>query len=236
MYEFVNKKEYQPIRNEIEEIIKIVQRYMRKHYDVSFQFQLIGSGSRHLITRVKNGNSGFDFDYNLILPTPNEYDYNAKYIKQCFIDAFKYALQDTSYSNPKDSTSAITIKVVDKNGKRVEHSCDFAIIYYDDDDIDNGYYYLRNNKNKNYYSFEQRRLSVDYSYKLNCIEEYNNGWNWIRDEYLKLKNRNRDVNKRSFVLYLESINNVFNQINQVENNNDNMQGYWNSGLTNSILN
>ena len=62
MYEFVNKKEYQPIRNEIEEIIKIVQRYMRKNYDIHFQFRLIGSGGRHLITRVKNAfNSERDF-------------------------------------------------------------------------------------------------------------------------------------------------------------------------------
>ncbi len=34
--------------------------------------------------------------------------------KQNFIDAFKTALSVTKYQPPKDSTSAITIKVVDK--------------------------------------------------------------------------------------------------------------------------
>jgi len=42
------------------------------------------------------------------------------------------------------------------------------------------------------------------------------GWEWIRWEYLKLKKRNRDPNKNSFVLYLEAVHNVFNQIKQAE--------------------
>ena len=37
---------------------------------------------------------------------------------------------------------------------------------------------------------------------------------FAREEYLKLKNRNQDVNKHSFVLYLEAVSNVLNWINQ----------------------
>ncbi len=53
MYEYVTKAEYQPVREELEKIIHKVQLYMKKNFKTSFQFKLIGSGKRHLITRVK---------------------------------------------------------------------------------------------------------------------------------------------------------------------------------------
>ncbi len=61
------------------------------------------------------GNSGYDFDYNLIIPHPQKgYNYRADIIKQDFMNALKTALKGTQYSFPKDSTSAITIKVIDR--------------------------------------------------------------------------------------------------------------------------
>ena len=130
MYEYVKKSEYAPVRKELERIIKCVQIEMREKYNLTFQFQLIGSGRRHLVTRICDGNSGYDFDYNLIISHPgNGYFYKADILKRDFITAFKNALQGTSYSFPKDSTSAITIKVVDKNHKRIRHSCDLSLIH-----------------------------------------------------------------------------------------------------------
>ena len=61
-YEYVSKNEYQPVREELEEIIKKVQNLVRD--DFTFQFKLVGSGGKHLITREVGGNKGFDFDYN----------------------------------------------------------------------------------------------------------------------------------------------------------------------------
>lgn len=59
--------------------------------------------------------------------------------------------------------------------------------------------------------------------KLQEILEYEQGWNCVRDEYIKLKNRNRDTNKKSFILYLESIHNVYNHIQQrLEDEEDNL--------------
>ena len=63
MYEYVAKSEYAPIRQELEKIINIVQQEMRKKHKITFQFRLIGSGKRHLITRIRGGNKGYDFDY-----------------------------------------------------------------------------------------------------------------------------------------------------------------------------
>lgn len=213
MYEYVTKAEYQPVREELEEIIKRTQTYMRKQFHTTFQFKLIGSGKRHLVTRIVNGNGGYDFDYNFILPAPEKgYYYKADVVKAQFIEAIKFALQGTKYKDPQDSTSAITIKVVDKAKSRIKHSCDFAIIYYDEDEINNGYYYLKNNKAQGNYSFEFRKLSQYIDDKLSTIFEYRNGWNAIRAEYLKLKNRNKDINKHSSSLYLEAVNNIYNNL------------------------
>lgn len=212
MYEYVPRSEYSPVRNDVETFIKQVQNEMRKDNDLPFQFALIGSGKRHLVTRIKGGNGGYDFDYNLIISPPGDgYSYRAKVVKQQFMEAFKHALRGTQYSFPKDSTSAITIKMVDKKNKRICHSFDFAIIYYDDRCDDEGYYYLRNNKSQRCYEFAFRALRFNVQDRVSeILEEYT--WDWIRDEYLKLKNINEGNGKHSFSLYIEAVNNVYNQL------------------------
>ena len=85
---------------------------------------------------------------------------------------------------------------------------------YDEDLIENGYFYLKCQKNRNIgtsnYVFEMRSTSKDIDSVLADVLEYKNGWNYIREEYLTLKNNNRDPNKHSFSLYLEAIHNVAN--------------------------
>ena len=83
-YEYVNKSEYRPMREELEQIINRVHKYMRKHHDTTFQHRLIGSGKRHLITRIKGGNTGYDFDYNLIVEAPIGFKWKEKVLKQHF--------------------------------------------------------------------------------------------------------------------------------------------------------
>ena len=213
MYEYVKKSEYAPVRKELEKIIKRAQTEMREMYGLTFQFQLIGSGRRHLVTRICGGNRGYDFDYNLIIPHPgNGYYYKADIIKQHFMVALKNALRGTQYTFPKDSTSAITIKVVDKYNKKIRYSCDFAIIYYENCEENYGYYYLRNNKKRNIYEFAFRPLNSDIEEKVEDICAEDNGWNYIREEYIKLKNINEGKDKHSFSLYIEAVNNVYNQI------------------------
>lgn len=215
MHEYVSKKEYAPYKSEIEDIILRVQRIMKTKYNTTFQYELIGSGAKHLVTRIKNGNRGYDFDYNLILQKSDLWE-NPKKLKQQFMNAFSKAIENTPYNPPKDSTSVITIKVIDKKNSRIIRSCDLAIIFYNDADKDKGYMYLKKGKNNNY-TFEPRNLSQNTDYKLQeILDNYDQGWKMIRDEYLKIKNNNRDENKKSHILYLESIHNVYNHLTQCE--------------------
>ena len=219
-YEYVTRAEYSPVKNEIESVIKRAQIIMEEKYETTFYFELIGSGRRHLITRIKGGNKGYDFDYNLIIEPPEQgYKYLPDVVNKDFINAFNKAVKGTRFNCPEDSTSALTFACIDRKNKKRTYGCDLAIIYYASDDPDDGYYYLKNWKNGKY-SFELRKPSQNIDWKLNIIREYENGWNWIRDEYLKLKNKNKDKNKKSFVLYLESIHNVYNWIQQWEDDED----------------
>ena len=125
--------------------------------------------------------------------------------------ALKTTLRETEYSFPKDSTSSITIKVVDKNKKKIRHGCDFAIIYYGSNDNNDGYYYLRNNKEQRSYQFAFRTSNSDIDEKVYEIIS-DNGWSYIKEEYLLLKNINEGNKKHSFSLYAEAVNNVYNQM------------------------
>lgn len=214
MYEYVSKREFAPYRKEVEEIIRKAQQIMKKRYNTTFQYKLIGSANRHLVTKIKNGNKGYDFDYNLILQKSDLWN-NPKQLKQQFMRAFSDAVKGTPYKAPEDSTSVITIKVVDEKKSRIMRSCDLAIICYCNYDINEGHMYLKKRGNSQYF-FEKRKLSDNIDTKLDYILEYKQGLNMIRDEYLKIKNNNKDCHKKSFELYLESIHNVHNHLKQYE--------------------
>ena len=212
MYAFVSRKEYAPIRNELEDIIKKVQKILKeKDKDQTFQFQLIGSGKRHLITKIEGGNQGYDFDYNLIMNK----NFNWKpSVRKDFFDAFQKSIAGTRFNQIENSTSVITIKQVSKKDKKVVVGCDFSIVFYPREDDSNYYKYSRLNKEQNNFTWEIRNVSRFNDNKLNWLfENYDGIWQDIKDEFLKLKERDKQ-NKHSFILYHEAINNIFNQCDQ----------------------
>ena len=217
-YEFVPRKNWSPIRADLNRIIQKANSYLIKNTDICFDFRLVGSGNRGLVTRTIGGNQGFDLDFNLILDTPDYFSYKPNKVKQLIMNAFQYAVNNTEWSNPKDSTSVFTIKVVDYERKRVKCSCDFAIIYYD---ADGEMYYLHNYKDSRGYEFVHRPHAKEIESSINEIRNhYEDGWNLIRNEYLKLKNNNNDPNKKSFILYIEAVNNVYYRMPQKQRRDD----------------
>ena len=210
-YEYVNKNEYRPVREELELIIRKAQKILKKETGITFQFELIGSGSKHLITRVVGGNKGFDFDYNIILNDPAEENkiWNADFARKEFTKALDKAIEGTQYDHPQNSSVAVTIKVKDTKKSKIRHSCDFAIVYYPGDE-DDGYKFAKLNLGTSKCTWEIRKHTKQYRYKLNWLKDKVDGyWNDIRDEYLTLKNKNNDINKHSFQLFYEALNNVF---------------------------
>lgn len=210
-YEYVSKNEYKPVREELEAIIKKVQNLVRD--DFTFQFKLVGSGGKHLITREVGGNKGFDFDYNLILNCDEGKRWKPDFAKKTLMKAFNEAVKGTRYDYPEDSTTAITIKVKDTKHSKIIHSCDFAIIHYPDleEDEDSYFMYVKHEKQRDKYTWEIRDCSKNYDAKIEWLKDNVNGyWDEIKDEYLKIKEANNNPNKHSFQLYFEAVSNVFN--------------------------
>ena len=210
-FEYVSHREAQPIKNEIIALIHKVQDYVREYFTLDYRF--VGSSSRNMITREKYGNNGFDFDVNLI---PNVYDdeYTAAEISELLFEAIKQCMGKYDYTKIEDSTSVITIKVVDRANSIIEHSCDFAIIR---PLCDGREQFIRFYKQLGFspqynYRWELRGGDYHINDKIQWIEE-NELKNALRKQYLNNKNNNLDRNKKSRTIFAETVNNIYNQYN-----------------------
>lgn len=228
-YEYVSKKEVSIAREEIEEKIHKVQKYLEKECILTFQYYLVGSASnkRHLVTRIKNGNKGFDLDYNIVIQKINRDYKKPKDIKNCLINAFNMFL-DNPYKSCENSTSVFTIKKLNKKTKTIEYSFDFAIVDYFDEEIKNPNYnpfidslneefyvyerqrYIKFNKKTQQYFWEIRKIASNHRFKERYIK--NNGlWEDLRKIYLDKKNNNPTC-KKSRILYYETVNEIIEKL------------------------
>lgn len=71
---------------------------------------------------------------------------------------------------------------------------------------------MRNDKKRNVYEFVFRSINSGIEEKVDDILEENNGWGRISEEYRKLKDINEGKEKHSYSLYIEAVNNVYNQM------------------------
>lgn len=204
-FEYVSKKEAAPQKRNLVFLFKEVQNDVKAYF--TFRFDFIGSSSRNMITREVNGNIGYDFDVN-IEPNDPEEKYSAEQIRNIIFEAFQKHMGKYGYSKIENSTSVITIKAVDKENSRLEHSCDIAIVY----NCGNGQQqYIRCYKGwRLSYRWEYRDKAYDIDEKLQWIEE-NRLKQQLRDQYLINKSRNNNPEKHSRTIFAETVNNIYNE-------------------------
>lgn len=207
MFEYVTKSEYQPFKLEVDKILKSIQRDLKENDILTFQFNLIGSTKRKLITRIKNGSKGFDLDYNIdVQKILNDKYENPKLLKQTFIKLFDDYFDD-SYEYAEDSTSVITIKKLNKARNKILFSVDFAIVnYYEDEEGDERQQYVRFDKISNTYSWALRKVATNHRYVEDLIKE-NNMWEDVKNLYLD--NKNKEPHKKSRIVYYQTIDTIF---------------------------
>ena len=80
-----------------------------------------------MITREVKGNRGYDFDVDIRV-NDDEEDYSAGQLKHILHETLRRVSMKHGYSTCEDSSSVITMKMVDVSDSRIEHSCDFAIV------------------------------------------------------------------------------------------------------------
>ena len=207
-YEFVPKSELNPVKDQVEGIINMLQDSMRV-FGVTFTFRLVGSGGKNLVTRVVNGNTGFDFDYNLGIQKDG--DLSAKDLRLKVKRELEKLLQGTGYSTVSSGKQSMTFKFIDHDNSRIVHSCDFALVNdYVDEVGDSIQEILIWQREDDTYIWNKRPYAKNHSDKLSNLKA-NGLWQEVKDEYLKIKNNNQDKEKKSFSLFFEAINNVYNR-------------------------
>ncbi len=123
-FEYVSKKEFEPVREELNALINLVQDEIREKF--TFKYNFIGSSSRKMITREVNGNVGYDFDVNIEVNDPND-NYLPKELRTILMSGFNKHNKMFKYDYAEDHKRVFTIKVKDKKNSKILHSCDFAI-------------------------------------------------------------------------------------------------------------
>ena len=209
-FEYVPKKEWKPIRDELLEIIRRLQNEVRDSF--TFQYHFVGSSSRNMITRDRNSNTGFDFDVNIEVNDPHE-DYSAEEIRNILRKGLDkvtnpYGYPIFRYDYTEDSTRVLTIKVKDRANSRILHSCDFCIVY---ECSDKRQQYIRYNKKQNSYSWEyQPKGYLELPSKIEWIKKHGL-WQQVRENYIDRKNINADDSKKSRSIFAETIHQICQQ-------------------------
>lgn len=189
-------------------ILKDVQRGLRKEF--TFQFKVVGSYERNMITYRPKSNVGFDLDVN-IYPNDEENNYTAKQLKTKLMNEFSKHKKKYGYDRVEDSTRAITLKVIDRNNSKLVHHVDIAIVndYVDDEGYD-CQEYVRFNKKHNSYTWEPQDEGFYIADKIDWIHD-EDLWTELREMYLYLKNKNSNEDKHSRSLFAEAVNNICNE-------------------------
>ena len=199
-FRYVTKKQAQPIKDELYQILYMVQDLVRDNF--TFSFTPIGSSSRNMITCDAKSNIGFDFDINIEVNDDNE-DFEPKEIRTIIRTAIDRVAPRYGYKNCEDSTRVLTIKKVDTSHSRIIHSCDFAIVYNCGDGRQQ---YIRFNKDNNYYSWEyQGNGFIGLEKKIDWLKR-EKLWSELRVYYISKKNCNDNQDKHSRSIFAESIN------------------------------
>ena len=207
-FEYVPKEEWEPVRDELFEIIHRLQDRVRDKF--TFQYHFVGSSKRNMITRDRKSNKGFDFDVNIEVNDPDE-NYSPEEIRNILrkgLDriAIPYGRFIFGYDYTEDSTRVLTIKVKDRENSCILHSCDFCIIY---ECGDGRQQYIRYNKKQNSYSWEyQPKGYTELPAKIEWIKNHKL-CQQVLDYYIYKKNINDNPNKHSRAIFAETVHEIW---------------------------
>jgi len=212
MYHYVTDKEF--LKQSYSICADLVNQLVQelKGYEIDSEMHTVGSKKRGLITQ--NENEPIDYDFNLLIHNPDAVGSPGDLKKQ-IMEAFNDVLERNGLRNCDDSTSAITTKRMQmKKGNKTEFSIDVCIVRIDrygkcqrlihqkHQWIQYGQYYWNDVCNQEDLWEKEDYLKPDY-------------WQLVREKYLDRKNfylRRGDYDHPSFVCYIESVNDIYNQV------------------------
>lgn len=200
-YQYVPRKEWLPVRRELEELINDVQNEVREEF--TFSFTYVGSCSRNMVTRDRKSNVGYDFDVNLHINDDDEI-YSPDELRHILKNAFDKHIRRYNYDTCEDSTRVLTIKK--RYYSNIIHSCDICIVY----DCDDGrQQYIHFDKNQNSYAWKYLPVSNKTLAERAKWITHNGHLDELKKLYLTKKNENDNPDRKSRSMYAESVNEVY---------------------------
>lgn len=213
MFRYVEDKEFlSEMRRTCGGIMQNLCHILKEEHDIGANFYLVGSGARNLI--VQNASKPIDLDYNLEIVRCDFSD--CRMIKERVKKAFNKALNNNGWGDCQDSTSSLTTeRRTFIEGNQTEFSIDVCIVKKDSKDQ---IYRMIHKKTGSVfydrYYWNEAPNSHGIKKKVEFIKR-NGKWELVRKQYLDLKNHYlmlNDHNHKSFVCYIEAVNNVYNSI------------------------
>ena len=191
--EYVSKKEVKPWRAMFHKWMENIRTKM-KEKGITFTYRLVGSAKRNLV--IRHHNKGFDCDYQVFIQRNND-NLSPKDIKFLFKSVIDEVCASDGFEPCENSTSSLTIKMLDKSQSKVRVGYDIVMLQ----ETDEGLKILRcQNKGtkKESFVFELLPDMTNMSAKLAKIKGKNQ-WNKLRELYYNKKiNYNGEKNLFSY--------------------------------------
>lgn len=191
------------------DMIHEVQNLVRDKF--TFQYTLVGSYKRNMLTYDVKSNVGFDFDFDIEVNDKDE-KFTAEQIKNILQRAFDKVVKKYGYDFAEDSTRVLTIKKKDRKNACIIHSCDFAIVnnYTDEDGYDCQEYIHFNKKQRTYSWCEQKDSYYGLPERIEWVKK-NGLWQEMRKLYIHMKNTNNNCHVHSRSIFVCAINQIGQQ-------------------------
>lgn len=212
MYHYVEDKEFlREMKSLCSNIVNQLVQSINNDSVMTVKAELVGSGAKNLITQ--NGKEAIDLDYNLCIVKCNGRIIPGQQIKEYVRKKFNEILNYNDLDDCQDSTSALTTgKVYSTNGNRTPFSIDLAIVRKNNGNWERLIHEKTGFVNLDRWYWNIAPNSRGLSEKVDKLKK-ENLWNEVRDLYLEKKNmylRRQDYNHPSFIVYIETINEIYN--------------------------
>lgn len=205
--EYMTKAEIQKWHKKFLAWIEHMRDNVRKN-GITFDCRLVGSAKRHLV--IRHHNKGFDLDFQILIHK-NKDSLSAEKIKRLFIELLNPLVVPKGFEHCKDSTSAITIKMVDKEKSKIITGYDIVILKRKNVNGIENTEILRHDKHQcpELWKFETLPDITNASEQFRKIKGPNM-WQELRERYYNKKTTDTS-GKKSFQLLHEAVDETLKQ-------------------------
>lgn len=214
MYHYIQDKNFlKRLKSTCCDIVNQLVQSINNDSVMAVKACLVGSGAKNLITQ--NGNEPIDLDYNLCIVSAESINIlDGHEVKEYVRKQFNKVLNANGWGDCQDSTSALTTgEYAFQKGNKTKFIIDVAITRK----YNNSWQRLIHQKtgfvNLDRYYWNEVQDSGRLEEKVRVLKS-ENLWGEVRTAYLDKKNlylcRN-DYNHPSFIVYVETVNQVYNK-------------------------